>query len=51
MLAARGCLPVRNNLSNDSQVIVCQFLKKSEIRIYIDLLNRAVNLSDNDASR
>ena len=44
---ARGRLPVRNNLSLDGQVIVCQFLK-NEIRIYIDLLNRAVNLSDDD---
>ena len=44
---ARGRLPVRNDLSDDGQVIVCQFLK-NEIRIYIDLLNRAVNLSDDD---
>ncbi len=40
-------LPVRNNLTPKSRKVLCQFLT-NEIRIYIDLLNRAVNLSDDD---
>ena len=44
---ARGRLPVRNNLLPGGRKIICQFLT-NEIRIYIDLLNRAVNLSDDD---
>ena len=40
-------LPVRNNLSSHGKVIVCQFLQ-NEARLYVDLLNRAVNLSDDD---
>jgi len=44
---ARGRLPARNNLSPGGRKIICQFLT-NEIRIYIDLLNRAVNLSDDD---
>ncbi len=47
ILNARGKLPVRNNLSSRGQDILCHFLK-NDIRIYIDLLNRAVNLSDDD---
>jgi hypothetical protein len=47
VLNARGKLPVRNNLSPRGQEILCHFLK-NDIRIYIDLLNRAVNLSDDD---
>ena len=47
ILNARGKLPVRNNLSARGQDIVCHFLK-NDIRVYIDLLNRAVNLSDDD---
>ena len=44
---ARGMLPVRSNLSPHGQGIICKFLK-NDIRVYIDLLNRAVNLSDDD---
>lgn len=44
---ARGTLPIRNNLSKDGQEIVCHFLKE-DIRVYVDLMNRAVNLSDDD---
>ncbi|KAL3765186.1 hypothetical protein ACHAWU_010377 [Discostella pseudostelligera] len=44
---ARGKLPVRNNLSPRGQRIICHFLK-NDIRVYIGLLNRAVNLSNND---
>lgn len=44
---ARGKLPVRNNLSPRGQRITCHFLK-NDIRVYIGLLNRAVNLSNDD---
>ncbi|KAL7535916.1 hypothetical protein ACHAXR_006805 [Thalassiosira sp. AJA248-18] len=44
---ARGRLPVRNNLSDRGRTTMCKHLA-NEIRIYIDLLNRAVNLSDDD---
>jgi hypothetical protein len=44
---ARGKLPVRNNLSPRGQRIICHFLK-NDIRVYIGLLNRAVNLSNDD---
>ena len=44
---ARGALPVSSNLSDAGRKIICQFLV-DEIRIYIDLLNRATNLSDDD---
>ncbi len=47
VLNARGKLPVRNDLSPRGQDIICHFLK-NDIRVYIDLLNRAVNLSDDD---
>mmetsp|Transcript_3247 Transcript_3247/g.5225 ORF Transcript_3247/g.5225 Transcript_3247/m.5225 type:complete len:125 (-) Transcript_3247:638-1012(-) len=40
-------LPVQNTLNARGRRILCQFLT-NEIRIYIDLLNRAVNLSDDD---
>ena len=44
---AAGSVPVRNNLSFSSRMVLCEYLK-NEIRIYVDLLNRAVNLSDDD---
>ena len=44
---ARGSLPIKNNLSATGQAIICQFLK-NDIKIYIDLMNRAINLSDDD---
>ncbi|KAL7552664.1 hypothetical protein ACHAWF_015894 [Thalassiosira exigua] len=44
---ARGKMPVRNNWSFPSRMIICKSLM-NEIRIYINLLNRAVNLSDDD---
>lgn len=44
---ARGRLPVKSNLSKEGQKIICQFLK-TDIKVYTDLLNRAVNLSDDD---
>lgn len=47
VLNARGKLPVRNNLSPRGQGIICHFLT-NDIRVYIDLLNRAVNLSNDD---
>ncbi len=47
VINARGRLPVRNNVSEEGKMILCKYLKE-EIRIYIDLLNRAVNLSDED---
>lgn len=40
-------MPVQNNLDAHGQSVICEYLK-NEIQIYIDLLNRAVNLSDED---
>lgn len=47
VLNGRGILPVQNNLSPRGQGTICHFLK-NDIRVYIDLLNRAVNLSNDD---
>mmetsp|Transcript_3312 Transcript_3312/g.6333 ORF Transcript_3312/g.6333 Transcript_3312/m.6333 type:complete len:517 (+) Transcript_3312:198-1748(+) len=47
VINARGRLPVRNNVSEKGKRILCRCLKE-EIRMYINLLNRAVNLSDED---
>ena len=44
---ARGKLPVGNNLTPSGQKIICDYLR-SDIRTYVDLLNRAVNLSDGE---
>ena len=38
---------MKNDLSQSGQQIICQYLTH-EIRLYIDLLNRAANLSDED---
>jgi len=40
-------LPVRSNLSNEGRESLCKLLRNEYI-LYIDLLNRAVNLSDSD---
>ena len=44
---ARGKLPVKAKISAKGKAVICMLLK-DEIRVYIDLLNRAVNLSDDD---
>lgn len=44
---ARGKMPVQSNMSRRGRKIICEKLSK-EIRIYVGLLNRAVNLSDGD---
>mmetsp|Transcript_34512 Transcript_34512/g.63442 ORF Transcript_34512/g.63442 Transcript_34512/m.63442 type:complete len:128 (-) Transcript_34512:53-436(-) len=46
---AGSMLPVKNTLNARGRQVLCQVLT-NEIRIYIDLLNRAVNLSDDDVS-
>lgn len=40
-------LPVTSNLNSQGREILCKFLRNEYI-LYIDLLNRAVNLSDDD---
>ncbi len=40
-------LPVRSNLSDEGRATLCKLLRNEYI-LYIDLLNRAVNLSDDD---
>ena len=45
VINARGSLPVANNMSPKGRAIICLFLTE-EIRVYTELLNRAVNLSD-----
>ena len=40
-------LPVKSNLSSGGREILCKLLR-NEYTLYIDLLNRAVNLSDDD---
>lgn len=40
-------LPVTRNISKEGQGILCEALKK-EYRIYFDLLNRAVNMNEED---
>jgi len=45
---ARGKKPVRSNLSDRGQEYVCEHFLKNDIRRYIDIMNRAVNLSDED---
>ena len=40
-------LPVTSNLNSEGQEILCKLLR-NEYKLYIDLLNRAVNLSDDD---
>ena len=40
-------LPVKSNLSSNGQRILCKLLL-NEYKLYIDLINRAVNLSDDD---
>ena len=40
-------LPVRSNLSDEGRETLCKLLRNEYI-LYIDLLNRAVNLSDDD---
>ncbi|KAL7490797.1 hypothetical protein ACHAWT_000901 [Skeletonema menzelii] len=44
---SQGKLPVTSNLSNEGRESLCKFLRNEYI-LYIDLLNRAVNLSDDD---
>eukprot|EP01082_Thalassiosira_pseudonana_P013969 g12033.t1 g12033 contig6:1083733-1085054(-) len=44
---ARRSLPVRNNLTPEGREILCQLLRE-EIRVYVSMLNRAVNLSNDD---
>ena len=44
---ARGKLPVKAKISEKGKSIICMLLK-DEIKIYIALINRAVNLSDED---
>ena len=43
-----GRQPVRNNLDAKGQKYLCENLLKKDIIRYIDLMNRAVNLSDED---
>ena len=43
-----GRQPVQNNLDAKGRVYVCEHLLKKDIIRYIDLLNRAANLSDDD---
>lgn len=47
VINAQGRLPIRNNMSTGGGNIPCK-LSTNEIRVYIDLLNRAVNISDED---
>ena len=44
---SQGKLPVTSNLSNEGRESLCKFLRNEYI-LYIDLLNRAVNFSDDD---
>mmetsp|Transcript_31780 Transcript_31780/g.72650 ORF Transcript_31780/g.72650 Transcript_31780/m.72650 type:complete len:456 (+) Transcript_31780:84-1451(+) len=46
-----GRQPVRNNLDAKGQKYLCEHLLKKDIIRYIDLMNRAVNLSDEDVKR
>ncbi len=43
----QGEVPIKSNLSEEGKKIICLHLY-DEIRIYIEFLNRAVNLSDDD---
>ena len=44
---SQGKLPVTSNLSDEGRESLCNFLRNEYI-LYFDLLNRAVNLSDDD---
>lgn len=44
---AQATLPVKSNLSNEGRKLLCNMLRNEYI-LYLDLLNRAVNLSDDD---
>ena len=44
---SQGKLPVTSNLSDEGRESLCKFLRNEYI-LYLDLLNRAVNLSDDD---
>ena len=43
----QGDLPLKSNLSDEGRKLLCKLLQ-NEYVLYIDLLNRAVNLSDDD---
>ncbi len=44
---SQGDLPLKSNLSDKGRKLLCKLLQ-NEYALYIDLLNRAVNLSDDD---
>ncbi len=44
---SQGKLPVTSNLSDEGRESLCKFMRNEYI-LYFDLLNRAVNLSDDD---
>jgi len=46
-LNARGEVPITSNLSDEGRKTVCRFLM-DDIQVYIDFLNRAINLSDDE---
>jgi len=47
VINSQAQLPVKSNLNSEGREILCKILRNEYI-LYIDLLNRAVNLSDDD---